>query len=117
LTPPDPQLKGAWYPGGFKPCTYQVKNRYQNVPFKCNLHRYRKDDAQAMEAARSSGVFFHKAVTPGLFEAKEGGAGARRMLLGRKGKGVKAKAPPPGVAVGLAEKTAEDFCTAADPAV
>jgi hypothetical protein len=21
LTPPDPQLKGAWYPGGFKPCT------------------------------------------------------------------------------------------------
>jgi hypothetical protein len=25
LTPPDPQLKGAWYPGGFKPRTYQLK--------------------------------------------------------------------------------------------
>ena len=24
LTPPDPQLKGAWYPGGFNPCTDQV---------------------------------------------------------------------------------------------
>jgi hypothetical protein len=24
LTPPDPQLKGAWYPGGFNPCTYKV---------------------------------------------------------------------------------------------
>ena len=20
MTPPDPQLKGAWYPGGFNPC-------------------------------------------------------------------------------------------------
>jgi hypothetical protein len=94
-----------------------VKNRYLNLPLKCTLHRYRKDDAKAMEAARSSGASFHKAVTSGLFEAREGGAGARRMLLGRKGKGVKAKAPPPGVAVGLAEKTAEDFCTADDPAV
>jgi hypothetical protein len=37
LTPPDPQLKGAWYPGGFNPCTYQVKNRFQNVPFKIQL--------------------------------------------------------------------------------
>jgi hypothetical protein len=42
LTPPDPYLKGAWYPGGFKPCTYQVKNRFQifPAPFKCNLRRY-----------------------------------------------------------------------------
>jgi hypothetical protein len=39
LTPPDPQLKGAWYPGGFNPCIYQVKNRFQNVPLKFNLHR------------------------------------------------------------------------------
>jgi hypothetical protein len=31
LTPPDPQLKGAWYPGGFNPCTYQVKNRFQSL--------------------------------------------------------------------------------------
>jgi hypothetical protein len=42
LTVPDPQLKGAWYPGSFNPCTYQVKNRFQNVPFKCNAHRYNK---------------------------------------------------------------------------
>jgi hypothetical protein len=31
LTPPDPQLKGAGYPRGFKPCTYRahhVKNRF-----------------------------------------------------------------------------------------
>ena len=31
LTPPDPQLKSAWYPGGFNPCTYQVKTRFQNL--------------------------------------------------------------------------------------
>jgi hypothetical protein len=23
LTPPDPQLKGAWYPGGFNPRTFK----------------------------------------------------------------------------------------------
>jgi hypothetical protein len=40
LTPPDPQLKGAWYPGGFNPCAYRVKTRFQNVPVKCNLRRY-----------------------------------------------------------------------------
>jgi hypothetical protein len=28
LTPPDPRLKGAWYPGGLNPRTYQVKNRF-----------------------------------------------------------------------------------------
>ena len=32
LTPPDPQLKGAWSSKGFNPCTYQVKNRLQTVP-------------------------------------------------------------------------------------
>jgi hypothetical protein len=37
LTPPDPQLKGAWYPGGFNPRTYQAKHRFQNVPFKMQL--------------------------------------------------------------------------------
>jgi hypothetical protein len=40
LTPPDPQLKGAWCPGGFNPCVYHVENRFQNVPFKCSLYRY-----------------------------------------------------------------------------
>ena len=34
LTRPDPWLKGAWYPSSFKPCTYQVKTRFQNVPYK-----------------------------------------------------------------------------------
>jgi hypothetical protein len=37
LTPPDPQLKGAWYSAGFNPCTYQVKNRFQSLPFKMQL--------------------------------------------------------------------------------
>jgi hypothetical protein len=39
LTPPDPQLKGAWNPGsfnGFNPYNYHVINRFQNVRFKCN---------------------------------------------------------------------------------
>ena len=40
MTPPDPSLKGAWYPGGFNPCADQVKNRFQNVPFKCDVRRY-----------------------------------------------------------------------------
>jgi hypothetical protein len=40
LTPPDPQLKGAWYPGGFNPCAYQVKNRFQSLLSICNLRRY-----------------------------------------------------------------------------
>jgi hypothetical protein len=47
MTPPDPQLKGAWYQGGFNPCTYQVKTRIQNIPFECNLHRYKADLAAA----------------------------------------------------------------------
>jgi hypothetical protein len=37
LTPPDPQPKGAWYPGGFIPCTYQVEIRFQSLPFKMQL--------------------------------------------------------------------------------
>jgi hypothetical protein len=31
----DPQLESAW----FQPLTYEVKTWFQNVPFKCNLHR------------------------------------------------------------------------------
>jgi hypothetical protein len=37
LNPVDPQLKGAWHPGGFNPCTYQVKTRFQSFPFKYQL--------------------------------------------------------------------------------
>jgi hypothetical protein len=53
LTPPDPQLKGAWYPGGFKPCTYQVKTRFQTVPFKMQLAPLtsRTSSATSSEAA------------------------------------------------------------------
>jgi hypothetical protein len=42
LTPPDPYLKmkGAWYPGGFNPCTYQVNNRFQSFAFQMQLARY-----------------------------------------------------------------------------
>jgi hypothetical protein len=41
LTPPDPQLKGAWYPRGFNPRTYQSKTRFQDLPFQnATLHRY-----------------------------------------------------------------------------
>jgi hypothetical protein len=49
LNPPDPQLTGACLiPTRFQPfCTYQVKKRFQNVPFKtqlCTATR-RKQDA------------------------------------------------------------------------
>ena len=41
MTPPDPSLKGAWYPGGFNPCTYQVNNPVSKFAFQVhNLHRY-----------------------------------------------------------------------------
>jgi hypothetical protein len=51
LTPPDPQLKGAWYPGDFNPCSYQAKNPgSQNSPFKMQpLHRYTEEIAAAVE--------------------------------------------------------------------
>jgi hypothetical protein len=32
LTPRDPYLKGAWYPGGFNSCADQVKSRFQTLP-------------------------------------------------------------------------------------
>jgi hypothetical protein len=45
LTPPDPQLKGAWYPDGFNPCAYQVKTRFQSFPFKwVKSYRYNEDE-------------------------------------------------------------------------
>jgi hypothetical protein len=52
LTPPGPYLKGAWYPGGFNPYTYQVKTWFQNLPFEFNLHRY---SAGATGEARDGG--------------------------------------------------------------
>jgi hypothetical protein len=36
LTPPDPQLKGAW----FQTLTLEYQSWFQNVPFKFNLRRY-----------------------------------------------------------------------------
>jgi hypothetical protein len=39
LTPPDPQLPIATQAVSTL-APYQVKTRFQNVPFKCNVHRY-----------------------------------------------------------------------------
>jgi hypothetical protein len=36
LTPPDPYLKGAW----FQTLHLSSEKRFQNVAFKCNVHRY-----------------------------------------------------------------------------
>jgi hypothetical protein len=48
LTPPDQQLKGAWYPGGFNPCTYQAKTRFQALLSNSNLYRYGGGKLEAM---------------------------------------------------------------------
>jgi hypothetical protein len=53
LNPPDPYLKGAWYPGGFNPCAYEVKNRFQNVPFAFDLRRYNEAEREAVVKARA----------------------------------------------------------------
>jgi hypothetical protein len=52
LTPPDPQLKGTWYPGGFQTLTLEHQSWFQNVPFKCNPRRY--------TVAKKQGVAFTK---------------------------------------------------------
>jgi hypothetical protein len=44
LTPPDPQLKGAWYPGGFKPLPLNINPGFIMCLSKCNVHRYDEDD-------------------------------------------------------------------------
>jgi hypothetical protein len=49
------------------PCTYQVKNRFQNVPFKwVNLHRYglanRKRKFQTIVAEGAPGFSGHRMV-------------------------------------------------------
>ena len=40
LSPPYPQLKGAWYPGGFKPLPLNINPGFKTCRFKCNLRRY-----------------------------------------------------------------------------
>jgi hypothetical protein len=52
LTPPDPYPKGAWYPGGFNPCTCQVKNRFRNVPFKMQRAPLQEGAQRHTRAAR-----------------------------------------------------------------
>jgi hypothetical protein len=46
LTPPDPQLKGAWYPGGFKPFPLNIdpgfKTRLSNAT--CAATQWVPDD-------------------------------------------------------------------------
>jgi hypothetical protein len=61
LTPPDAYLKGAWYPGGFNPCTYQVKTRFHKVCFRnatctgycegSHVMRYGERDIDLQEAS------------------------------------------------------------------
>jgi hypothetical protein len=56
LTPPDPNLKGAWYPGGFNRCTCRVENRFQGFAFlKRNSHRYAEGGGAHREAAEGGG--------------------------------------------------------------
>jgi hypothetical protein len=40
LTPPDPYLKGAWYPGGFKPLPLNINPGFKICLSKFNLRRY-----------------------------------------------------------------------------
>jgi hypothetical protein len=65
LTPPDPQLKGAWCPGGFNPCTYQVKKRFQNLPFKFDLHRYNTVSCEKVERLKTEAVRLKAELTVG----------------------------------------------------
>jgi hypothetical protein len=73
LTPPDPQLKGAWYPGGFNPCTYQVKKTVPKFAFQVHsLHRYSAARV-ALHGALLLAAFvrrvLHRAGTGGLYAA------------------------------------------------
>jgi hypothetical protein len=52
LTPPDPQLIGAWYPGGFKPSPFAHQSWFQNGPFKRNLRLYDAVNEGVLLAAR-----------------------------------------------------------------
>jgi hypothetical protein len=87
LTPPHLQLKGAL----FQPCTYQLKNRFQNVPFKFNLHRYTK----ACAWVPGKGALGANGASGG----RGGGSGSSssftpKAFLGEKTLPVKEKTPP-----------------------
>jgi hypothetical protein len=65
LTPPDPQLKGARYPGGFNPCTYHLeKTGFKILPFKFTLHRYNAVPAPRRGEADGGGLSVLHAVHP-----------------------------------------------------
>ena len=76
LTPPDPQLKGAWCPGGFNPCSYHAQNRFQNVCLsKRDARRYSQGASinyenrfgkTALLAAAESGQFQNTQTTSQL---------------------------------------------------
>jgi hypothetical protein len=88
LTPPDPQLKCAWYPGGFNPCTYEVKTRFQNLPFsKCNLYCYFAGGVRHNIVSRAGGKF---CVYPRLPRHPRGKA--RRKQSVRRGDGASSAA-------------------------
>jgi phenylalanyl-tRNA synthetase alpha chain len=50
LTPPDPQLKGAWYPGGFKPLPLNINSGFKMCRFKFSLHRYNAEPSMEIFA-------------------------------------------------------------------
>ena len=57
LTPSDPQLKGAWYPGGFNPRTYKVRNPVSKRAFQtCNVRRYGTARSKTSTAPRGGAL-------------------------------------------------------------
>jgi hypothetical protein len=55
LTPPDPQLKGAWYPGGFNPRTYQATLWFQGLPFSMQLAPLQRGGVGVLRPAERGG--------------------------------------------------------------
>jgi hypothetical protein len=94
LTPPDPQLKGAWYPGCFNPCTYRVKNWFPNVPFKyTTLHRYTAERlmdmwifsrvTEARLLSEFTTIFLSKGLRPGEEAATSGSPADSAFIVAR----------------------------------
>ena len=52
MTPPDPQLKGAWYPGGFKPLPLNINPGFKTCLSECNPRRYTSGAPFVLDARR-----------------------------------------------------------------
>jgi hypothetical protein len=58
LTPPDPQLKGAWRPDGFKPLPLNINPGFKTcLSNGSNLRRYKVDARVAAAAPPGRGVY------------------------------------------------------------